>query len=96
MSNHGHEVPTPIAMKCFTPGTKIVFAVMVAGIATYIFRLLFVLQAATNLNERKRTPFQQKIPPTNYITCSNHTKIPKKQPVLPLESFLIYSSSMVG
>ncbi len=52
MSSHGHDVPTPIAMKYFTPGTKIVFAVMLAGVATYVYRLLFGLEAATNLNDQ--------------------------------------------
>jgi Ni/Fe-hydrogenase subunit HybB-like protein len=52
MSSHGHEVPTPIAMKYFTPGTKIVFAVMVAGMGAYLYRLLFGLEAATNLNDQ--------------------------------------------
>jgi Ni/Fe-hydrogenase subunit HybB-like protein len=52
MSSHGHDVPTPIAMKYFTTGTKIVFAVMLAGIATYVYRLLFGLEAATNLNDQ--------------------------------------------
>jgi Ni/Fe-hydrogenase subunit HybB-like protein len=52
MNSNEHHLPTPIKMKYFTPGTKIIFAIMVAGMGAYIYRLIFGLQAATNLNDQ--------------------------------------------
>ncbi len=51
-STHVHEIPVPIRTKFFTTGTKIIFGVMLLGVAAYIYRLIVGLGAATNLNDQ--------------------------------------------
>lgn len=48
MSNH--EVPVPVKARFFTTGTKILFAIMMAGMATVVYRFFVGLGAVTNLN----------------------------------------------
>ena len=45
-----HEVPVPMKARFFTTGTKILFAIMMAGMATVVYRFLTGLGAVTNLD----------------------------------------------
>jgi Ni/Fe-hydrogenase subunit HybB-like protein len=47
-----HEIPMNIRSRYFSTGTKILFAIMSAGMLAYLYRLVFGLQAATNLNNQ--------------------------------------------
>ncbi|MEZ6191011.1 MAG: Ni/Fe-hydrogenase cytochrome b subunit, partial [Phycisphaerales bacterium] len=49
---HEHEHPTPVAHPFFTPGTWMVLAVALAGLAAMAYRFLYGLEAATNLNQQ--------------------------------------------
>ncbi|MEZ5359707.1 MAG: Ni/Fe-hydrogenase cytochrome b subunit [Candidatus Zixiibacteriota bacterium] len=49
---HNGEHPAPINVKYFTTGTKILFGIMILGLATYIYRLIAGLGATTNLTEQ--------------------------------------------
>lgn len=51
MSVH-HEVPTPIQKPFFTKGTTIIAVIAALGLAAYVYRLLFGLESATNLNNQ--------------------------------------------
>jgi len=44
--------PVPIRTRFFTPGTKVLFGLMVAGLAAYAYRLIAGIGAATNLNDQ--------------------------------------------
>lgn len=46
------EIPAPIRTKFFTPGTIAVTVLAALGIGGYLFRLIFGLQAATNLDNQ--------------------------------------------
>ncbi len=46
---NSHEIPVPIKAKFFTPGTTILFAIMVVGFIALAFRFLFGLGPVTNL-----------------------------------------------
>ncbi len=46
------EQPTPISYRFFTPGTIILGILALLGIGGYIYRLLFGLEAATNLDHQ--------------------------------------------
>lgn len=46
------EVAAPIKTRFFTPGTIVVAALAVIGIGGYLFRLIFGLEAATNLDDQ--------------------------------------------
>jgi Ni/Fe-hydrogenase subunit HybB-like protein len=52
MSMSTHEIPMPMRGRFFTTGTKILFAIMGAGLLAYLYRLIFGLQAATNLDNQ--------------------------------------------
>ncbi|HKK20653.1 MAG TPA: Ni/Fe-hydrogenase cytochrome b subunit [candidate division Zixibacteria bacterium] len=47
-----HVIPVPMKAKFFTTGTKVVFAIMMAGLLTYAYRLLAGIGAVTNLNDQ--------------------------------------------
>lgn len=47
-----HEIALPVRQKFFSTGTKIMFAVMVTGLAAYLYRLLAGLGAVTNLTQQ--------------------------------------------
>lgn len=47
-----HEAPMPIKAPYFTTGTKILFAIMIAGFSTYAYRLLFGIGSVTNLTDQ--------------------------------------------
>lgn len=49
MSNH--EISAPIKVPFFTTGTKIIFFIMVAGLATTLYRFIYGLGSVTNLND---------------------------------------------
>jgi len=49
--NH-KEIPAPIKAPFFNSTTKILFGLMIIGVAIYIYRLLEGLQAVTNLNNQ--------------------------------------------
>jgi Ni/Fe-hydrogenase subunit HybB-like protein len=51
MSVH-HDIPAPIQKPFFTRGTLIVALVAALGLGAYIYRLVFGLQSATNLNNQ--------------------------------------------
>jgi Ni/Fe-hydrogenase subunit HybB-like protein len=46
------ETPAPVKTKFFTRGTAIVAAIASVGILAYVYRLVFGLEAATNLNNQ--------------------------------------------
>jgi Ni/Fe-hydrogenase subunit HybB-like protein len=46
------ETPAPVKAKFFTRGTAVVAAIASVGILTYLYRLIFGLQAATNLDNQ--------------------------------------------
>jgi len=46
------EIPVPLRTPFFTRGTKIVFGVMLLGLAAYAYRLIAGIGAATNLNDQ--------------------------------------------
>ena len=50
MSTHEHAAPVQVPF--FTTGTKILFGIMLAGLAAYASRLLFSIGAATNLDDQ--------------------------------------------
>ena len=47
-----HEVPAPVRVPFFTRGTLVVAAIAAIGIFGYIYRLIFGLEAATNLDNQ--------------------------------------------
>jgi Ni/Fe-hydrogenase subunit HybB-like protein len=47
-----NEAPGVVPVKYFSRGTKVVFGIAVAGIAAYIYRLIFGIGAATNLDNQ--------------------------------------------
>ena len=47
-----HESPTPVKWKYFTTGTKVLAGIAGLGILTYLYRMIFGLGAATNLNNQ--------------------------------------------
>ncbi len=50
MANHNHA--TPVKVPFFSTGTKIVTVIAGLGISAYVYRLLFGLQATTNLDNQ--------------------------------------------
>jgi Ni/Fe-hydrogenase subunit HybB-like protein len=50
MSTHDHAAPVKVPF--FSTGTKIVFGIMLAGLAAYAYRLIFGIGAATNLDDQ--------------------------------------------
>ena len=50
MSSHG--APRPVGVKFFTPGTKLLLGLALAGLAAYAYRLLAGIGAATNLDNQ--------------------------------------------
>ncbi len=50
MSNH--DVAAPVKVKYFSTGTKIVALIAALGIGSYLYRLIFGLAAATNLDNQ--------------------------------------------
>ncbi|RPJ43263.1 MAG: Ni/Fe-hydrogenase cytochrome b subunit [Candidatus Latescibacterota bacterium] len=47
-----HASPEPISVRYFTRGTKILFAIMTAGLLVYAYRLIAGIGAVTNLNDQ--------------------------------------------
>ena len=47
-----HEAPAVMPVKYFSRGTKVLFVIALAGIATYVYRLLAGIGAATNLDNQ--------------------------------------------
>jgi Ni/Fe-hydrogenase subunit HybB-like protein len=45
-------IPTPMKANFFTPNVKIIFGIMAIGLLAYLYRLIFGLDAATNLNDQ--------------------------------------------
>ncbi len=52
MSKHSHEAAAPVPVKFFSGGTKVMFAIMLAGMAAYAYRLIAGIGAATNLDNQ--------------------------------------------
>jgi Ni/Fe-hydrogenase subunit HybB-like protein len=52
MSKHKHEAAAPVPVKFFSTGTKIMFGIMVAGLAAYAYRLIAGIGAVTNLDNQ--------------------------------------------
>lgn len=50
MSSHAHAAPVKVPY--FTTGTKILFGIMLAGLASYAYRLIAGIGAATNLDDQ--------------------------------------------
>lgn len=50
MSSHAHAAPVKVPY--FTTGTKIVFGIMVLGLASYLYRLIAGIGAVTNLDDQ--------------------------------------------
>lgn len=50
-ATHALEAPRPLRARYFTRGTLVLTALAAIGIAGYLYRLLFGLQAATNLSD---------------------------------------------
>ena len=50
MSSHG--APRPVGVKFFTPGTKVLLGLALAGLAAYAYRLMAGIGAATNLDNQ--------------------------------------------
>ena len=46
------EFPVPMRTPFFTRGTKVVFGIMLMGLAAYVYRLIAGIGAATNLNDQ--------------------------------------------
>jgi len=46
------EIPTQMNTRFFTSGTKIIFGIMLLGLAAYAYRLIAGIGAATNLNDQ--------------------------------------------
>lgn len=49
---HNHEQPHPIHTRYFTRGTIVLAALAVLGAAAYLYRMVFGLEASTNLNDQ--------------------------------------------
>ena len=47
-----HESAAPLDKKFFTTGMKILTAIMVGGLSFGLYRMIFGLEAATNLNDQ--------------------------------------------
>ena len=52
MSKHQHEAAAPVPVHFFSTGTKIMFGIMLAGLAAYAYRLIAGIGAATNLDNQ--------------------------------------------
>ncbi len=50
MSSHAHAAPVKVPY--FTTGTKIIFGIMVVGLASYLYRLIAGIGAVTNLDDQ--------------------------------------------
>ena len=46
------EIAVPMRTRFFTPGTKVLFGIMVMGLAAYVYRLVAGIGAATNLTDQ--------------------------------------------
>ena len=46
------EIPTQMHTRFFTTGTKVIFGIMLLGLAAYAYRLIAGIGAATNLNDQ--------------------------------------------
>jgi len=49
---NSHEAPRQVGVRFFTPGTKVLFGLMLAGLAAYVYRLMAGIGAATNLDNQ--------------------------------------------
>ncbi len=47
-----HEHAAPVQKTFFTPGMKVLTAIMLSGLAFGLYRMLFGLKAVTNLNDQ--------------------------------------------